>query len=38
MRLIGKTAMWFARFFIYGVVWGLLYDHAGYMKSIKDVE
>lgn len=38
MRLIAKIAIWIARFFIYGVIWGILYNNAGYMKSVQDIK
>ena len=38
MKLIGKAGLWIAKFFIYGVVWGLLYENAGYMKTEQNVK
>ena len=38
MRLMVKILYGLVRFFIYGIIWGILYDNAGYMKSIQDVQ
>ena len=38
MKLAADITTVILRFFIYGIIWGALYDHAGYMKSIRDVE
>lgn len=38
MKLVANVTTVILRFFIYGIVWGALYDRAGYMKSVRDVE